>query len=163
MTTMSIENWKELARGKIREYYKDHNTISFVVEMLSYIRLLHVILRGKVAIDDVKGDICRMMIGLSGAVYELPFFLQVAPRVMPMFQNAILGYLDAAKYVDKLESDKDKMTPDERMKMMERMTSASNLHREFAIAVLGTEGGLAKQSGYSMRLREVVDDLFALE
>jgi hypothetical protein len=159
MAFMTSEDWRAKARLKLQTYLKSDQAISFTVEMLSYIRLLHLIFSDKVTLDEVKGDIARMMIALSGAAYELPFFLQTAPRLMPMFQLSIMGVLDSVRYSNKAEESKHLPT-EERLRITENMVITRSLHREFVLAVVGTEGGLAKQSTWALGVRQAVDELF---
>lgn len=159
---MNSDQWKNGAKMRLREYYKSDEALNFVVELLSYLRLLSLIWRGKLDMNTAKEDISRMMVGMSGAVYDLPFFTNVAPRVMPMFQAAVLGMLDAARYVDKIESQPG-MDPAARLTLMENVSSTSKLYREFAMACMVAEQGVGNATRHGLVLREAVDSLFKME
>jgi hypothetical protein len=154
-----MASWEDDATLKLRGYFKTDAATGIVVAMLGALRTVQRIQRG-LTDDDTPRDVLRLLFTTVIAIYDSPFIQQHGAKLLPIYQAAVMGWLDGARYLSEVGKQPEDAPRDEKtIRLVENAQACARLYREFVVQAMVCEVGPQEGIGRSLRLRETLDEL----
>ena len=138
-------SFREEVKRTISPYIREEAAQGVVASLLCAVRTVDAVLKGQVD-DEVKSSAVQILFDFTAGLNSNPFWLRNAGYLMPVFTNAVAGWLHSYRYAKPDATAEEKIT----------FLVARNVLAETAVAVLYCERGAKALAEEGAQLREAI-------